>query len=102
MAYQAELEKEMTAKPDAKLWEEICVVTDNCLHLLKVVFQATGRAMGLIVFQEKAGWLNLYNLATRDKEDLLDTLVVPQGLFGSALASVQKRCEDRNNEAQKL
>lgn len=104
MAYQAELEEDMTAKPDTTLWEEICVITDHVLRPHKVAIQATGRAMGLMVLQERARWLGLTNLTTKEKEELLDTPVVPQGLFGAAVTSMQKRCEEkkRDDEALKL
>lgn len=65
-AYQAELEENMTAKPDTTLWKEICVITDHVLRLHKVAIQATGRAMGLMVLQEKVRWLGLTNLTTKD------------------------------------
>ncbi|CAI5644449.1 unnamed protein product [Oreochromis niloticus] len=58
------------------------------LRLHKVAVQATGRAM---VLQERARWLGLTNLTTKEKEELLDTPVVPQGLFGAAVTSMQKR-----------
>lgn len=53
MAYEVELEEEMTAKLHTKLWEEICIVTDHCLHLDKVAVQATGQSLGLMVLQER-------------------------------------------------
>lgn len=104
MAYQAELEEQMTAAPDAALWEEVCVITDHCLHLHKVAIQAMGRSMGLMVLQERARWLNLTTLATKEKEDLLDTPISAQGLFGEAVTSMQKRWEEkkRDDEALKL
>ncbi|XP_005928029.3 uncharacterized protein LOC102307223 [Haplochromis burtoni] len=104
MAYQAELEEDMTTKPDTTVWKEICVITDHVLRLHKVAIQATGRAMGLMVLQERARWLGLTNLTTKEKEELLDTPVVPQGLFGAAVTSMQKRCEEkkRDDEALKL
>ena len=103
-AYQAELEEDMTVKPDNALWEEICVVTDHVLRLHKIAVQATGRAMGLMVLQERTRWLGLTNLTTKEKEELLDTPIVPQGLFGAAVTSMQKRCEEkkRDDEALKL
>uniref|UniRef100_A0A3B4EYC5 HECT-type E3 ubiquitin transferase n=1 Tax=Pundamilia nyererei TaxID=303518 RepID=A0A3B4EYC5_9CICH len=61
MAYQAELEEDMTANTDTTVWEEICVITDHVLRLHKVAIQATGRAMGLTVLQEQARWLGLTN-----------------------------------------
>ena len=104
MAYQAELEEDMTVKPDSALWEEICVITDHVLRLHKVAIQASGRSMGLMVLQERARWLGLTNLTTKEKEELLDTPIVPQGLFSAAVTSMQKRCEEkkRDDEALKL
>lgn len=58
--------------------------------------------MDLMVLQERARWLNLINLSTRDKEDLLNTPVVTQGLFGTAIASMQKRCENKKSEDEAL
>lgn len=102
MAYQAELEEEMTASPDPVLWEEMCVITDHCLHLHKVAIQSQGRAMGLMVLQERARWLNLTTLSAKEKEDLLDTPISPKGLFGAAVTSMQKRCEERKREDEAL
>lgn len=48
MMYQAGLEKEMMSSPDPALREEVCIITDHCLHLHKVVVQAQGRVMGLV------------------------------------------------------
>lgn len=64
MAYQAELEEDMTAKPDTTLWDEICIITEHDICLHKGGIQATGRAMGLIVLQERVHWLGLTNLKT--------------------------------------
>uniref|UniRef100_A0A096MDS7 Uncharacterized protein n=1 Tax=Poecilia formosa TaxID=48698 RepID=A0A096MDS7_POEFO len=77
LADQAELEEEMTVSPDATLWEEVCIITDHYLHLHKVAIQAMGRAMGLLVLQERARWLNLTTFSTREMEDLLDTPITP-------------------------
>ncbi|MEQ2199087.1 hypothetical protein XENOCAPTIV_024369 [Xenoophorus captivus] len=43
-------------------------------------------------------------LSTKEKEDLLDTPITPQGLFGAAVTSMQKRWEEkkRDDEALKL
>lgn len=62
----------------------------NCLHLHKVEIQR--RAMGLIVVQERARWLNLTTLSTKEKVDLLDTLISAQGLFVEMITLMQKRC----------
>uniref|UniRef100_A0A096M526 Uncharacterized protein n=1 Tax=Poecilia formosa TaxID=48698 RepID=A0A096M526_POEFO len=104
MAYQAELEEQMTTLPDAALWEEVCIITDHCLQLHKVAIQALGRTMGLMVLQERARWLNFTTLSIKEKEDLLDTAITPEGLFGAAVNSMQKRWEEkkRDDEALKL
>lgn len=60
--------------------------------------------MGLMVLQERARWLNLTTLSTQEKEDVLDTPIIPHGLFSSAVTSMQKRWEEkkRDEEALKL
>lgn len=50
--------------------------------------------MGLMVLQERGCWLGLTNLTTKE-EELFDTPIVPQGLFGTAVTSMQKRCEEK-------
>lgn len=67
MAYQAKLEEQITAASDVALWEEVYVITDNCLHLHKVAIQSMGRSIGLMVWQMRARWLNLTTLATKGK-----------------------------------
>ena len=93
MAYQAKLEEDMTAKPDTPLWEEICVITDPIPRFHKVAIQSTGRAMGLMVLQERACWLGLTNLMKKEKVEFFDTPIVPQSLFGAAVTPMQKRCK---------
>lgn len=61
----------MTISPDPALWEEVCIITDHCLHLHKVAVQTQGRTMGLMVLQERACWLNLIILSSKEKEDHL-------------------------------
>lgn len=98
MAYESELEEDMTTKPDTALREEICVIIDHALRLHKVAIQATGRAIGLMVFQERARWLGLTNLTTEEKEELLNTPVVPQGLFSEQLLPPCRRDVRRRRE----
>jgi len=104
MAYQGELEEDMTSTPDARLWKEMCNITDHWLHLHKVVICALGRTMGLMVLQERAWWLNLITLSTKEKEDLLHTPINPKGLFGAAVTTMQKKCEEKkwDDKALKL
>ncbi|KAK5919051.1 hypothetical protein CgunFtcFv8_022979 [Champsocephalus gunnari] len=55
-----------------------------------------------MVVQESVRWLNLTNLPDREKEDVLDMPIVPEGIFGSALASMQRRCESKKKEDEAL
>ncbi|KAK5921037.1 hypothetical protein CgunFtcFv8_024776 [Champsocephalus gunnari] len=55
-----------------------------------------------MVVQERARWLNLTNLPDREKEDVLDMPIVPEGIFGSALASMQRKCESKKKEDEAL
>ena len=102
MAYQAELHEDLTTKPDNEHWDEVGLIADHVLRLHKVAIQASGRAMSLLVLQERARWLSLTNLPTKEKERLLDTPIVPEGLFGAAVASMQKRCEEKKKDDEAL
>lgn len=53
---------------------------------------------GMIVLQERARWLNLMDLSDREKKDILDMPIVPEGIFGTALASVQQRMKLSSSE----
>lgn len=102
LAYQAELQDDMSASPSTEMWDELCVVTDLCLRLHRCAVQACGRAMGVMVTQERARWLSLSSLSHREKTELLDVPVDPKGLFGSAVATMQKRCEEKKREGEAL
>ncbi|XP_029973330.1 uncharacterized protein LOC115407110 [Salarias fasciatus] len=101
-AYQAELFEDMATKPDPAVWDEITVITDICLRVQRCAVQATGKSLGTMVLQERARWLNLSNLSDREKEDMLDMPITPDGIFGSALASMQQRCEAKKREDEAL
>lgn len=91
MAYQAELEEDMAAKPDTTLWEEICMITEHGICLHKGNIQATGRAMDLIVLQERVHWLRLTNLKTNEKRVTpRQPPVVIQGLSVQPLPQCRK------------
>lgn len=54
--------------------------------------QATVKSMGMTIWQERARWPNLTslkNLSHREREDMLDMVFAPEGIFGSNLASMQ-------------
>ncbi|ROL55242.1 hypothetical protein DPX16_5752 [Anabarilius grahami] len=103
---ELELQDEASATPGQTHWEEICVVTDLSLRLQRCTVQAEGKAMATatMVIQERGRWLNLANLSDGEKEAILDAPVVAEGIFGSALTLMQKRCEEnkRDDEALQL
>ncbi|KAK5933669.1 hypothetical protein CgunFtcFv8_014131 [Champsocephalus gunnari] len=101
-AYQVELCEDLSGNPGAATLDEMAAVTDICLRVQRCAVQATGKAMGIMVVQERARWLNLTNLPDREKEDVLDMPIVPEGIFGSALASMQRRCESKKKEDEAL
>ncbi|KAK5906308.1 hypothetical protein CgunFtcFv8_002189 [Champsocephalus gunnari] len=99
-AYQAELCEDLSGNPGAATLDEMAAVTDICLRVQRCAVQATGKAMGIMVVQERARWLNLTNLPDREKEDVLDMPIVPEGIYGSALASMQRRCETKKKRTR--
>ena len=48
------------------------------------------------------GAANLANFSDREKEDILDMPIVPEGIFGSALDSIQRRFEAKKREDEAL
>ena len=58
--------------------------------------------MGTMVAQERARWLNLSSLSHREKVQLLDVVVDPKGLFGPAMTTMQRRCEEKKREGEAL
>ncbi|KAK5933730.1 hypothetical protein CgunFtcFv8_014189 [Champsocephalus gunnari] len=101
-AYQAELCEDMSSRPEPAVWDEIAAITDICLRVQRCAVQAMGKALGMMVVQERARWLNLADLPDREKEDVLDMPIVPEGIFGSALASMQLRCESKRKGDEAL
>ncbi|TKS65176.1 hypothetical protein D9C73_028524 [Collichthys lucidus] len=103
-AYQAELFGASADEQDPDAWEEMAVIADLSLRIQRVSVQATGRVMATLVIQGRARWLSLANLTDRERDDILDMPIVPEGVFGSALATMQQRCEakKKDNEALKL
>ncbi|KAK7139774.1 hypothetical protein R3I94_012421 [Phoxinus phoxinus] len=101
-AYQAELQDEVSTMPGQAHWEEISVVTDLSLRLQRCAVQAAGKAMATMVIQERGRWLNLANLSDREKEAILDAPVVAEGIFGSALTLMQRRCEEKKRDDEAL
>ncbi|KAK7901815.1 hypothetical protein WMY93_018584 [Mugilogobius chulae] len=101
-AYQAKLFDDMTQVPNVTAWDDITTVSDLCLRVQRCAIQGVGKCMAMLVLQESARWLNLTNLSDKEREDILDMPVVPEGIFGSALSSMQKRCEAKKREDEAL
>ena len=92
----------MSTSPTPALWDELCVVMDLCLRLHRSAVQASGRAVALMVAQERARWLNLSSLSLREKTQLLDVPVDPKGLFSPAYGVMLKRWEEKKREGEAL
>ncbi len=101
-AYQAKLQNEASTMLGQTHWDEICVVTDLSMRLQWCSVQAAGKAMATMVIQEKGRWLNYANLSDREKEAILDVPVVAEGIYGSALTLMQKRCEEKKRDDEAL
>lgn len=46
--------------------------------------------------------INLINLSDKEKEDIMDIPLVPKGILGSSIASMQKRCKAKKNKDEAL
>eukprot|EP00064_Thunnus_orientalis_P025558 superscaffoldBa00013221_g25947 len=51
--------------------------------------------MATMIIMEQARWLNFSDLSDKQKRDILDESMDPNGLFGTAIATMQKRCEEK-------
>ena len=92
----------MLALPNPALWDEVCVVTNLCLCLHRCAIQASGITMALMVAQQRARWLNLSSLSQKEKAQLLDIPVDLKDLFDPAVATMQRRCEEKKKEGEAL
>lgn len=77
------------------------IFSDHGLHPHKVAIQSQGRATGLMVLEKGSPGLNLTTMATKEKDDLLETPITAQGLLGEAVTSTQKRCKGRKRHPMK-
>lgn len=64
--------------------------------------QATGKALVNMALQERLWWLNVASLSDSEKDDILDVPIVLEGIFGLALASMQRWCEAKKKEDEAL
>lgn len=58
--------------------------------------------MAVMVAQERARWLNLSSLSQKEKAHLLNIPVDTKGLFGPAVATMQRKCEEKKKEGKAL
>lgn len=63
--------------------------------------QASSKALGTMVLQERARWLNLTNLLDKKRDDILNMPIVTKAIFGSALTSME-RCEANKKKDEAL
>lgn len=49
--------------------------------------QATEKALGTMVLQEQSQWVNFACLSDREKGDILDMHIYPEGIFGATFTS---------------
>lgn len=98
-AYQAELCGEFGFRPVIpRCWRTFPAVTDLCLRAHISVVQVMGKIMataGTLMLAEPRGPDRLWG-------DLLLAPVVPEGIFGSPLASMSRRCEAKKKEDEAL
>ncbi len=58
--------------------------------------------MALMVSQERARWLNLSSLSQKEKTQLFDVPVDPKDLFGPAVTTMQRCCEEKKKVGEAL
>lgn len=85
-AYQAELFQDYMQAHDLAILDEIPAITDLCLRIQRCAVQATGKTLGSIVLEERTPGLQVSNLSDREKDEVLDVPIVPEGLFGLVLS----------------
>lgn len=99
---QVELRGEFIQTRDPTLFAGVVTITDLCLRVQCSAVQATGKIMATMVLQERTCWLSLTDLTDHEKHDLLDMPVIPEGIFVSAVASMQCHCEAKRKEDEAL
>lgn len=90
-----ELCEDFARTQDPATWEEIPVITDLCVRVQRCAVQTVGKVLGTMVLQEQA------SLSDREKDNVLNMPTVQEGIFGSALASMQ-RCARSKKEDEEL
>ncbi len=99
--YQVYLIKEMDEGEDIKNDDiaELHRATDLSLQATKETTRAIGRSMAALVVTERHLWLTLSNINDKDRVFLLDTPLVPSGLFGDTVNTVVDRFQEAKKQA---
>lgn len=100
LSYQAELFDDMAREPDTSMRDDATTVVDICPRVQHYTVQAAEKFVAMLVLHKR--WLNLTNLSEKEGNDILDILVVLEGIFGSALDSTQNRCQAKKKEEEAL
>lgn len=79
-------------------WDEIASIMDLSLSIQHFTVQATAKTIVNDVLQECAHWLNLTSLSDRDAGHP----IIPEGIFGSALPTMQERVEAKSKKDEAL
>ncbi len=82
---------------DLAVLHELRAATDLALRATKVTVQSLGRAMSMLVVQERYLWLCLTDIKEQEKVQFLNAPVSQTGLFGDAVES----CAQQFSAAQK-
>lgn len=64
--------------------------------------QATEKALRTLVLQEHANWLNLASLSDRERDKVLDKPIVPEGIFSSVLACMERHSKTKKKQGKAL
>ncbi len=101
-AYQADLLKELDEGEQVSSNDivELRRTADLALRVTKETARGIGRSITALVAAERHLWLTLSNMKEKDRVFLMDTLLVPSGLFGDSVDSVDS-VVDRYQEARK-
>ncbi len=100
-AYQADLLKELDEGEQVSSNDivELSRTADLALRATKETVRAIGRSITALVAAERHLWLTLSNMKEKDRVFLMDTLLVPSGLFGDSVDSVVDRYQEARKQA---
>ncbi|XP_059424804.1 ribonuclease inhibitor-like [Carassius carassius] len=79
---------------DPGLMQELRTVTDFALQAMKVTARSLGKAMSMLVVQERHLWLNLAEMRDMDKARFLDAPISQVVLFGDTVEDFAQQISD--------